>query len=153
MLTLALTRPQLRWIERLTEDSPRKRLWAERALTLFGFAMGGYAWAALFIVLHKQLGEEVSAMLKGAGFFLIPVALLVHFEPFLTASRLNGWLAALILYIGVVVFGASLGVAMADFMLTSSLDVHLLVITGILALGTWAIYKLMPRLEALAERL
>jgi hypothetical protein len=66
MLTLALTRPRLRWVDRLTEDSESHRRWAERALTLFAFAMAGYAWTALYIVLHKQLGSQVDTLLSCA---------------------------------------------------------------------------------------
>ena len=40
MLTLALTRPRLGWIEELTKDSDRARLWAERALTGFLLEIG-----------------------------------------------------------------------------------------------------------------
>jgi len=101
MLTLALTRPRLRWVERLTEDAESHRLWAERALTLFGLAMAGYAFTALFLVLHKQLGAEVDTMLRGAAYFLIVYAWLVHFEPFVAEWRLGGGLGAGIFYTGI----------------------------------------------------
>lgn len=131
------------------------RLWAERTLTLFACVMGGYAWAALFMVLHKQLGPEVSTMLKGSAIFLIVYGWVVHFEPFLAEWRLNGWASAAILYTGVALFAACIGVTIATSMLTS-FDVsslRLLLTTGAVAVGTWIVYKVAPRAEALLERL
>jgi hypothetical protein len=154
MLTLALTRPRLRWIERLTEDSETSRRWSERALTVFAFAMAGYAWDSLFMVLHKQLGPEVDTMLRGASYFLIAYAWLVHFEPFVAEWRRGGWAGAAFLYTGVATFAVSVGVMIADSLLTSSFtDARLLVVAGGAAIGGAVIYKLMPRLEALADRI
>lgn len=156
MLTLALTRPRLRWVEQLTEDSESKRIWAERALTFFAFAMGGYAWTSLFIVLHKQLGSEIDTVLRGAGYFMLVYGLLVHFEPFVTEWRLGGWLGAIVLYAGVTIFAASTGMAIADILLSSSfslVSVSLLSITATIAGVCWLIYKLMPRLEAWMNRI
>jgi hypothetical protein len=154
MLTLALTRPRLRWVERLTDDSEAGRRWAERVLTVFAFVMAGYAWASLFFVLHKQLGWEVDTMLRGAGYFLIVYAWLVHFEPFVAEWRLGGWAGAISLYTGVAVFAASVGVMIANSLLTSSFgDARLLLVSGAVAAGGALLYKLMPRVEALVDRL
>lgn len=156
MLALALTRPRLRWVEQLTENSECKRSWAERALTFFAFAMGGYAWTSLFIVLHKQLGSEIDTVLRGAGYFMLAYALLIHFEPFVTEWRAGGWLGAIVLYGGVTVFAFSTGVAIADVLLSSSftlVSVRLLSIAAAVAGLCWLIYKLMPRLEAWIDRI
>jgi hypothetical protein len=154
MLTLALTRPRLRWVERLTESSEASRRWSERALTIFAFAMAGYAWDSLFIVLHKQLGSEVDTMLRGAGYFLIVYAWLVHFEPFVAEWRLGGWAGAVFLYSGVAAFAASVGVVIANSLLTSSFTgARLLFVAGGVAVGGAVIYKLMPHLEALVDRI
>ena len=155
MLTLALTRPRLRWMEQLTEDSPTNRLWAERALTVLSFAMAGYAWTSLFIVLHKQLGAEIDTMLRGAACFMIVYAWLVHFEPFLAEWRLRGWTGAVVLYTCVAIFAASIGLVVADVMLLSSFtlqNLHFLSITGAVAVGGWLVYRLIPQNEAPQQR-
>lgn len=155
MLTLALTRPRLRWVERLTDGSPTNRLWTERALTVFAFVMGGYAWTSLFLALHKQLGAEIDAILRGAAYFMIVYAWLVHFEPFLVEWRLRGWLGAVALYTTVAIFAASVGVVVADVTLSSFTfeNLRLLAITGAIAGGGWLAYRLIPRLEARMNRL
>lgn len=154
MLTLALSRPRLKWLEQMTEDSASGRLWTERGLTILAFSMGGYAWASLFMVLHKQLGPEISTMLRGSAVFLIAYAWLVHFEPFVVEWRLNGWVAAAVLYTGVATFAVSIGVAIADSWLTSGfVNTRMLLLTGGFAACCWLAYKLIPRLEALVERL
>lgn len=156
MLTIALTRPRLRWVEQLTEGSESDRLWAERALTIFAFAMGGYAWASLYMTLHRQLGHEVDTVLKGAAGFIVIYAWLVHFEPFVAQWRLGGWQGSVYLYTGVATFAASIGVVIADVLLSSAFtlgDLQLLSVTGALAAAGWLIYKLIPRAEALLNRL
>jgi hypothetical protein len=153
MLTLALTRPRLRWVDRLTEGSESHRLWAERAFTLFAFAMAGYAWTALFVVLHKQLGSEVDTMLRGAAFFLIVYAWLVHFEPFVAEWRLGGGLGAAVFYTGVATSAAAAGLMIAEMLLTSSVTYRLV----LLALGTagasWLFYKFLPRFDSFLDHL
>ncbi|MGH2878004.1 MAG: hypothetical protein ACRDK4_00115 [Solirubrobacteraceae bacterium] len=155
MLALALSRPQLRWMEQLTKDSSLARLWSERALTLFAFVMGGYAWTCLFVVLHKQLGHEIDVMLRGAALFMIAYAWLVHFQPFVREWRLRGWLGATILYTGIATFAASIGVVIADTMLLSSFTlerISFLSITGGLACAGWLVYRSLPGLEAWLDR-
>jgi hypothetical protein len=155
MLTLALTRPRLRWVEQLTESSESNRTWAERALTIFAFAMGGYAWTSLFLVLHKQLEWEIDTLLRGAGYFMLAYALLVHFEPFVNEWRLSSWLGAIILYVGVAIFAASIGVVIAEVMLRSSFtlgNLRFLSITAAVAGVGWLAYKLIPRVEAHLDR-
>jgi hypothetical protein len=156
MLTIALTRPRLRWVEQLTEGSESDRLWAERALTIFAFAMGGYAWASLYLTLHRQLGHEVDTVLKGAAGFIVIYAWLVHFEPFVAQWRLGGWQGSAYLYTGVAAFAASIGVVIADVLHSSSFtldDLRFLSITGALAGAGWLAYRLIPRMEALLDRL
>ena len=156
MLTLALTRPRLRWVERLTEDSESHRVWAERALTLFAFAMAGYAWIALYMVLHKQLEAEIDTLLKGAAGFLILYAWLTHFEPFVAEWRLGGGLGAGVLYTGVAMLAAVVGAVIAAVLLTSSLtsgDITILSMATGLAAITWLLYKVMPRLESFVDRI
>jgi hypothetical protein len=77
----------------------------------------------------------------------------VHFEPFVAERRLAGWVAAIVLYSGVSIFAASVGVAIADSFLTSSFtDAWLLLVTGGVATGAGLVYKLLPRLEELMDR-
>lgn len=156
MLTLALTRPRLRWVERLTGESESHRVWAERALTVFAFAMAGYAWTALYMVLHKQLGHEVNTLLKGAAYFLIVYAWLAHFEPFVAEWRLRGGLGAGILYTGVAVLAAGVGVVIAETLRSSSFtsgDVKLLSIASGFTFITWLLYKAIPHLESFVDRI
>ena len=156
MLTLALTRPRLRWVERLTEDSESHRMWAERGLTLFAFAMAGYAWTALYMVLHKQLGHQVDTLLKGAAYFLIVYAWLAHFEPFVAEWRLGGGLRAGILYTGVAVLAAGVGVVIAETLLSSSFTssaATILAIASGFAFITWLLYKVMPQLDSFVDRI
>jgi hypothetical protein len=156
MLTLALTRPRLRWVERLTEDAESHRLWAERALTLFALAMAGYAFTALFLVLHKQLGSEVDTMLRGAAYFLIVYAWLVHFEPFVAEWRLGGGLGAGIFYTGIAFLAVVVGVLIATALLVPSLtsaDIRLVLISVTVAGASWLFYKLLPRFDSFMDRL
>jgi hypothetical protein len=153
MLTLALTRPRLRWVERLTEDSESHRLWAERSLTLFAFAMAGYAWTALFLVLHKQLGAEVDTMLRGAVFFLIVYAWLVHFEPFVAEWRLGGGLGAAVFYTGVATSAVAVGLIIAEVLLTSSVTYRLVLLALGIAGVSWLFYKVLPRFDRFLDRL
>jgi hypothetical protein len=153
MLTLALTRPRLRWVERLTEDSESHRVWAERALTLFAFAMAGYAWTALFLVLHQQLGSEVDTMLKGAAFFLIVYAWLVHFDPFVAEWRLGGGFGATVFYTGVAISSVTAGLIVAEILLTSSVTYSLVLVALGIAGVSWLFYKLLPRFDSFIDRL
>lgn len=156
MLTLALTRPRLRWVERLTEDSESNRVWAERALTLFAFAMAGYAWTALYMVLHKQLGSQVDTLLKGAACFLIIYAWLTHFEPFIAEWRLGGGLGAGTFYTGVAFLAVAIGVIIAEVLRSSSFtlaDLRFLAFAAAITGVSWLFYKMMPRLESLMDRI
>jgi hypothetical protein len=80
--------------------------------------MAGYAFAALFLVLHKQLGSEVDTMLRGAAYFLIAYAWLVHFEPFVAEWRLGGGLGTGVFYIGLAFLAVVVGVLIAKALLT-----------------------------------
>jgi hypothetical protein len=147
MLTLALTRPRLRWLERLTEDSKSQRVWAERGLTGFAFIMGGYAWAALFLTLQRRLDPESAALLRGAAALLVVYAWLSHFEPFVREWRLQGGLAAGALYTGFAILAAGTGVTAAEIMRTSSINAGDAVIMGSSAAAAafcWVLFKLLP---------
>lgn len=151
MLTVALTRPRLKWMSRVTEDSESARLWAERGLTAFAFMMGGYAWATLFLVLRHQLNAEAAALLRGASVLLIAYAWLVHFEPFVTEWRLRGGAAAGTLYTGCAMLAASTGVTCAEVVRTSSVtrgDLWLMSIAVGAATLCWALSKGIPRIES-----
>ncbi|MHB8242918.1 MAG: hypothetical protein ACYDHN_13130 [Solirubrobacteraceae bacterium] len=155
MLTLALTRPNLKWVARLTEDSESQRIWAERGLTLFAFIMGGYAWATLFLTLQRQLGTESAALLKGAACLLILYALLVHFEPFVAEWRLRGGLATFVLYFGCATSAASIGVTTAEVVRTSSIRASDISIPlfGIAMLAICTVfYLLIPHIDSTLER-
>jgi hypothetical protein len=155
MLTLALTRPRLRWMERLTDQSKSQRLWAERGLTLLAFVMGGYAADSLVMVLHKQLGPEVGALMWGAAAFLTIYAWLVHFEPFITEWRLCGGIRAGVLYTGIAALATIIGAATAESLVFSINDNRILLLaTGVaFAVGCWVVYRFLPRLESLTDRL
>lgn len=155
MLTLALTRPRLRWVERLTEDSESNRVWAERGLTLFAFAMGGYAADALFMVLHKQLGSQVDTLMTGAAVFLVIYAWLIHFEPFVMEWRLRGGYGAGVLYTGIMVFAVTVGAMIAETILFSlSFErIRLLSISGLFAGACGLVYKCLPRIDSLVGRI
>lgn len=155
MLTLALTRPRLRWVESLTEDSPKQRLWAERGLTGFAFVMGGYAWATLFLTLQKQLGTQSAALLKGAGIFLIAYAWFTHFEPFVAEWRLKGGPGAAFLYTGFAILAAGIGVACAEVVRTSSFtvgDVKLILFLITTVCCCWALSKVASIIEAAIDQ-
>ncbi len=155
MLTAALTRPRLRWVETLTEDSETNRLWAERGLTVFAFVMGGYAWATLFVILQRQLGSESAALLKGASILLILYAWLTHFEPFAREWRLSGGLAAAVLYTGAAFLAGAAGVMGAEVARHPFLHRAQLPFLATVAAVTatfWVFYKLIPKLEARLSR-
>lgn len=79
LLGLALTRPRFGWVERLDDSS---RHYVEVVTTVVAYVMGGYAYGALYIVLHRQLGGDIDKLLRGAGLFFGLYAACVHFEPF-----------------------------------------------------------------------
>lgn len=153
MLTLALTRPRLGWVKRITEDSESHRLRAERALTIFAFAMAGYAWTALFLVLHKKLGSEIDTMLRGAAFFLIVYAWLVHFEPFVAEWRLGGGLGATVFYTGVATSAVMAGLIIAEILLTSSVTYELVLLSFGITGASWLFYKFLPRFDSFLDHL
>jgi hypothetical protein len=120
MLTLALTRPRLRWVENVTKDSDAGRAWCERALTFFSLVMAGYAATTLLDALHKQLGAEADSLLEGAGMFLFAYAWLVHFEPFVREWRLRGGSGAAGLYTGVLGAAVIIGGLLSEVALRPS---------------------------------
>jgi len=155
LLTLALTRPRLRWMERLTDQSKSQRLWAERGLTLLAFVMGGYAAASLLMVLHKQLGPQVNSLMFGAAVFLMIYAWLVHFEPFIAEWRLSGGVRAGVLYTGIAVLATIIGAAIAEALLFSINGNRILLLAiGVgFAVCCWVVYRFLPRLESFMDRL
>jgi hypothetical protein len=156
MLTIALTRPRLGWVERLTEDSEPTRIWLERALTGFSFVMGGYAATTLLLVLHKQLGAESDALLKGAACFLIIYAWLVHFEPFAHEWRLRGGVGAVALYTGLIFPALVIGGTLAALAIDPHVlpgEVRLLLCASLPAIVGWLIYMLHQPLSDRLDRL
>jgi hypothetical protein len=156
MLTIALTRPRLRWVDRLTEGSKPSRLWLERALTGFSFVMGGYAATTLLLTLHKQLGSESDALLKGVACFLFAYAWLVHFEPFVNEWRLRGGVGAVALYTGLIFPTAVIGGTLAGLALDHHLifaEVHLVLLACLPAVFGWLIYRFYEPLYARLDRL
>ena len=119
LLGLALSRPRFGWVERLDDSSRR---YAEVITTIVAFVMGGYAYGALYIVLHRQLGGDIDKLLWGAGLFFGLYAACVHFEPF---SEGQGWRergSAMILYVAVA-FAAMLGgVVCVEYSLSGSVS-------------------------------
>jgi hypothetical protein len=155
MLTLAFTRPRLRWVERLTRDSPTTRLWIERGLTILAFAVGGYAWATLSLTLRGQLDHRSAALIRGAADVLIVYALLTHFEPFVDERpTVTSICAAGFAYAGAAAFAVSLGIAAAEAVFTSSLtsDVGIMEFASLAALGCVALSWLTPRVDSLLDR-
>jgi hypothetical protein len=160
MLTLALTRPRLRWVERLTEDSKSRRMWAERGLTMLAFGVGGYAWATLFLTLQGQLDPDSASLVRGAAYLLILYAWLTHFEPFVNQWRPRGaLLSAAALYTGCAILAAGLGAAGAEVVRTSSLAAGggIAFVAFVSAVGCfvlcWAIPKCVSFVDRLFDRL
>jgi hypothetical protein len=119
LLGLALTRPRFGWVERLDESS---RQYAEVVITIVAFVMGGYAYGALFIVLHRQVGGDIDKLLRGAGLFFGLYAACVHFEPF---SEGHGWRergSASFLYITVAFVAILGGIVFVEYTLSHSVS-------------------------------
>jgi hypothetical protein len=156
LLTIVLTRPRLRWLERLTEHSSARRRWAERALSALAFVMGGYAWATLFLVLQRQLGSEYARLVKGAGFLIVLYAGLIHFEPFLEEWRRRGAVAAGVIYVGCAFLFIGLGVTLAEILRTASFeigDIWLLAVASAPAgVGVIAYWRMPKSKQPLDER-
>jgi len=121
MLTLALNRPRLRWVERLTEHHHSQRLWAERGLSSFSFAVGGYAWATLFVTLHGQLSPASANLVRGAAYILIAYAALTHFEPFVGDDETLNVPSAMALYGACAILSSGVGAAAAEVVRASSI--------------------------------
>jgi hypothetical protein len=154
MLTLALTRPRLRWAERLTDGSDTARVWSERGLTLFSLAMAGYAFITVSAALHKQLDWESDALLRGATYFLFGYAWLVHFEPFVREWQLRGGLGAGILYSSIMFATIGFGGVLAEVAASSSISssaIALMAILGGFVIVGWITYRLLPRFERAAD--
>lgn len=155
MLTLALTRPRLRWVERLTDGSDSARVWSERGLTLFSLAMAGYALITVGASLHKQLDSESDALLRGAALFLIGYAWLVHFEPFAREWKLRGGLGACLLYTSVMLATGTFGGVLAEAALTSSIPgsaIRIMAPLLGLVVFCWLFYRLLPTIMDRLER-
>jgi hypothetical protein len=117
LLGLALTRPRFRWVQRLDESS---RWSVEVATTVVAFAMAGYAYGALYVVLHRQLGSDVHNLLRGAGFFFVTYALFVHFEPFSEGRNWRERASAIFLYLTLAITSAFGGVVLVEYTLTEA---------------------------------
>jgi hypothetical protein len=155
MLTLALTRPQLRWMANMPRSGKSQRLWAERALTGFSFVMIGYAGTAVWLVLHRQLDSQTDALLRGAAYFFLVYAGLVHFEPFVNEWRLRTGIGTFVLYATLMVWAMLVGTIVAEYSLTS--NVHLatdpltLEVTAAVGLS-WLFCRASTRLGAAFDR-
>jgi hypothetical protein len=147
MLTLALTRPRLRWMEQLTEGSDSRRLWAERVLTFFLLVMAGYAAVTLALALDRQLGGESGRLLTVAGVFLFVYGWLVHFEPFVREWHLRGGFGAGALYTAVVGAAVAIGALLTEAALKPWFSLVELALVGVavvfFAIG-WGFYKWGP---------
>lgn len=123
LLGLALTRPRFGWVQRLEESSRRS---AETATTIVAFVMGGYAYGALYVILHRQLGSDIDKLLRGSGIFFTIYAGCVHFEPF---SETEGSLergVAIFLYSVVAAGAITLGAAFVEYTLNGSISLILI---------------------------
>jgi hypothetical protein len=143
LLGLALTRPRFGWVQRL-EDSSRST--AEALITVVAFAMGGYAYGSLYIVLHRHLEGDIDKLLRGAGAFFAIYALCVHFEPF---SGGHGWqqrASAIGLYVTVAMASALAGVVFVEYTLSHSVSGWpTLIKAALLLLVATVIYILVRR--------
>jgi hypothetical protein len=143
LLALALTRPKLGWVEKL-EDSSRSTV--EALITVVAFAMGGYAYGSLYIVLHRQLGGDVDKLLRGAGAFFAIYARSVHFEPF---SGGHGWrerASLIVLYVAVAIAAILSGVVFVEYTLSHSVSGWpTLIEAALLLLATTVLYVLVRR--------
>jgi hypothetical protein len=143
LLGLALTRPRFAWVERLDDSS---RQYVEVITTIVAFVMGGYAYGALFIVLHRQLDGDIDKLLRGAGLFFGLYAACVHFEPF---SEGHGWRelgSAGLLYIAVAIVAILGGVVFVEYTLSHSVSSWpTLIKAALLLLVAYALYWLARR--------
>lgn len=139
MLTVALTRPRLRWIEHVTEGSERRRIWAERSLTGLSFVMIGYAGTSVWMQLYG-VGREVDELLTGAAAFLAIYAAIVHFEPFVSEWRLYTGFDTWLFYLSFASVCTVIGGALWEAVLTSSVDLTFVgaILAGVLLTAlTW----------------
>jgi hypothetical protein len=117
LLGLALTRPRLAWAQRLDESF---RWSVEVVTTIVAFVMGGYAYGALFVVLHRQLGSDVHQLLRGAGVLIGVYAAFVHFEPFAEGHNWRERGSAIFLYVAVAITSLLGGVVLVEYTLTKA---------------------------------
>ncbi len=82
------------------------------------FVMGGYAYGALYVVLHRQLGSDVHQLLRGAGVLIGIYALSVHFEPFSEGHNWRERGSAIFLYVAVAITSLLGGVVLVEYTLT-----------------------------------
>jgi hypothetical protein len=145
LLGLALTRPRLGWVQRLEGSS---RQLAEVVTTIVAFVMGGYAYGALIIVLHRQLESDIDKLLRGAGAFFGIYALCVHFEPF---SEGHGWRergSAILLYITVAFAAILSGLVFVEYTLNRRVSGGPILIKAVVvALVAYGIYLFARRSE------
>jgi hypothetical protein len=119
LLGLALTRPKFAWLERLDDYW---RQYVEVITTIVAFVMGGYAYGALFIVLHRHLEGDIDKLLRVAGAFFAAYALCVHFGPF---SKGHGWRelgSAILLYLAVAIAATLGGVVLVEYTLSHNVN-------------------------------
>jgi hypothetical protein len=173
MLALALTRPRLGWVERLTARSKGWQSITQRGVSIAAFVVAGYTYAALFITLKKDVGPESATLIQGAAWILLAYALMIHFEPFVAAWEWPGEaLGAAALYLGCVYVALMAGAMIAALATEHAslavgelkyLQEPLLIALAcwlasrLLAVSTWIsavgwLFYLAPRLTWLLER-
>ena len=154
MLTIALTRPRLRWAEQLTRNSRRGRLYAERALTALALAMAGYAGFSVSLVLHRHISAQTSALLDGTACFLGLYAALVNFEPFVHEWRLSDGLRAIYLYLLFASIAGLLGMWIAVVVLEPSFPTEATEAAGAACAVILLLWRVMyPRARRTSQQL
>jgi hypothetical protein len=173
MLTLALTRPKLEWLELLTTGSRAWKAAGQRGLSILAFIIGGYAYASLFLTLQKQVSPESATLIRGAALILFAYAWMTHFEPFLPNWKWRGEvIGAIVFYTACVYVAVMAGILAAALTAThESLTLGelgfmgtqlLIVLAGwsmsrLLAISTWVsaagwLLYLAPRFMGVLER-
>ena len=114
LLTLALTRPDLEWLKSLIDTSDVWRRTIDRAISIFAFVVAGYTYAALFITLEHSVSAEDATLIRGAAWFLLTYAWMIHFRPFLPEWLWPGEvIGATVFFLGCIYAALMCGVLVA----------------------------------------
>jgi hypothetical protein len=143
LLGLALTRPRLGWAQRLEESY---RWSVEVVTTIVAFVMGGYAYGALFVVLHRQLGGDIDKLLRTAAVLIGVYAALVHFEPFADGHDWRERGSAIFLYLTIAITSVFGGVVLVEYTLTKAVHAGTtLIAVAALMVVAWGFYVFTRR--------